>query len=248
MYSAICIAVVLALSAPPDTEPAGSAKSASLDSLDKYLQIAAEQRAAQYGVQIELRIRGALSKLHKQGELHAVRSVSCSGETTYQALDFTGDNLVRQEVIARYLAAENQASNLTDIAVTPANYRFRSKGAILNAGRRIEMFQLSPRKKRVGLFKGELWLDGQIGAPVHEAGQFVRSPSLFIKRTNFVRDFETRDGLVIPLEVHIMVDTRMAGRAELEIHFINLRHESRGCSPDGIGTTAARKGDTLHAN
>jgi hypothetical protein len=247
MYPVICIAVVLAWSAQ-DTEPAGAGKPANLDLLEKYLEIAATQRAAQQGVQIELRIRGALPKLHKEGELRAVRSVSCTGETTYQALDFTGDNVVRQEVITRYLAAESQARNLAGIAVTPANYRFRWKGAVVNAGRRVEMFQLSPRKKRVGLFKGELWLDGQTGAPVHEAGQFVRSPSLFIKRTNFVRDFETRDGLVIPVDVHILVDARMAGRAELEIHFINQHREGRGCSADDVGTPVARKGDTFHAN
>src|SRR5579863_286745 len=248
MYPAICIAVVLALSAPPDTGTASTGRSANPDILEKYIEVAAKQGASQHGVRIELRIRGALPKLRKQGELRAVRSVSCTGEITYQALDFTGDNIVRQEVIARYLAAESQASNMAEIEVTPTNYRFRWKGTVLNAGRRVEMFQLSPRKKRAGLFKGELWLDGQTGAPVHETGQFVRSPSIFIKRTTFVREFETRDGLVIPMDVHIVVNARMAGRAELEIHFINLCRESRGCSSDEIGTPVARKGDSFHAN
>jgi hypothetical protein len=111
-----------------------------------------------------------------------------------------------------------------------------------------EIFQLIPRKKCVGPFKGDLWLDVQTRALVHEARQFVKSPSLFIKRTNFVRDFETRNGLATPMDVHIVVNTCLAGPATMEIHLMNLRRESHGCASDYIRTPVARTGDTSHAN
>ena len=37
-----------------------------------------------------------------------------------------------------------------------ANYKFKYKGMATNDGRTVHVFQLTPRKKRVGLFKGEL--------------------------------------------------------------------------------------------
>jgi hypothetical protein len=110
------------------------------------------------------------------------------------------------------------------------------------------IFQLIPREKRVEIFKGDLWLDVQTRALVHEARQFLKSPSLFIKRPNFVRDFETRNGLATPMDVHIVANTCLAGPATMEIHFMNLRRESHGCASDYIRTPVARTGDTSHAN
>ena len=72
----------------------------------------------------------------------------------------------------------------------------------------------------VGLFKGELWVDTETGMPVRESGQFVKSPSVFLKKIAFVRDYELQDnGVSIPAHIESMVDTRIVGRAELEISF-----------------------------
>jgi hypothetical protein len=81
-----------------------------------------------------------------------------------------------------------------------------------------------------GLFKGELWVDGQTGLPVHESGQFVKNPSAFIKRIVFARDYETRDGLNLPAHVHSTVESRLAGRAELDIRFSSpSQPDASGC-------------------
>ena len=84
------------------------------------------------------------------------------------------------------------------------------------------MFQLSPKRRRLGLFKGELWLDSQTGLPVHESVQFVKNPSVFVKRIVFVRDYQIRDGIAIPTQITSTVDTRLVGRAELSIQFSSV--------------------------
>ena len=130
----------------------------------------------------------------------------------------------------------------------PVNHEALQEYLKVAAEQGLEIFQLIPRKKRVGLFKGDLGLDVQTGALVHEARQFVKGPSLFIKPTNFVRDFETRNGLATPMDVHIVANTCLAGPATMEIHFMNLRRESHGCASDYIRTPVARTGDTSHAS
>jgi hypothetical protein len=204
---------------------------ANVEIVNIYLRAAGAQQAMLRGIQMDVEIEAKIPKLDKRGRLLAVRRISCAGESTYEGLDFSGDSTVKEEVINRYLAAESQTSGLEGIAITPSNYRFRLKAYLEQGGRRIDVFQLTPRKKKVGLFKGELWVDGQTGAPVHQSGQFVKNPSVFVRRILFARDYETRECASVPTHMISTVDTRLAGRVELDIHFSNFRwQDSERCA------------------
>lgn len=168
---------------------------------------------------MEVTIEAKLRKLNRQATLHALRSVSAAGKISYQTLEASGDGMVRREVIGRYLAVESQATETNAIAVTPTHYKFRFSRTVDEVGRRIQVFQLSPTLRRLGLFKGELWLDSQSGLPIHESGQFVKNPSVFVKHIKFVRDYQIQDGIAIPDHITSTVDTRLVGRAELNIQF-----------------------------
>ena len=69
-----------------------------------------------------------------------------------------------------------------------------------------------------------MWLDGDTGMPVREAGEFVKSPSVFLKKVAFVRDYEIRDGVSYPSSIQSTVDTRLIGKAELSILFTNVSY------------------------
>ncbi len=185
----------------------------------KYLDAMEHQSVAGQWVQVEVTIEAKLPKLNRQAELRALRSTSPTGTVAYQALDTRGDDMVKREVIGRYLAAESQASETNEVAITPSHYRFHFIRIVEQAGRRIHVFQLSPRQRRPGLFKGELWLDSQTALPVHESGRFVKSPSVFVKRIEFVRDYQIRDGVAIPDHMVSTVETRLVGRAELSVQY-----------------------------
>ena len=185
------------------------------------------QHEARKEMAAEIIIEAKMPKLHRQATLRALRIVALTGAITYQILDAAGDDMVRREVIARYLTADNGSHQTEELAITPSHYRFRLAATVERAGQRILIFQLAPRKKQVGLFKGELWVDGQTGLPVHEAGQFVKSPSVFIKRIVFTRDYEIRDGLNVPTRIRSTVESRIAGRAELEVRFSKATQAGR---------------------
>jgi hypothetical protein len=79
-------------------------------------------------------------------------------------------------------------------------------------------FLITPRKKREGLIKGELWLDGETGSVVRQSGYLVKKPSIFVKRVDVTRETDLRDGSAEMRVTHLSVDTRLVGRAELIIH------------------------------
>jgi hypothetical protein len=198
----------------------------NLPIVTKYVDATHAQQEAMRGVQMEVDIDAQIPSLEKHGRLRALRKISRLGVITYKALGFSGDNTVKQEVITRYLAAESEGRENGTIAISPVNYKFKLKGEMERAGRRVDILQITPRKKMVGLFKGELWVDAETGMPVRETGQFVKSPSVFLKKIAFQRDYEIQNGISIPAHIESTVDTRIVGRAELEISFSNFTQQS----------------------
>jgi len=67
-----------------------------------------------------------------------------------------------------------------------------------------------------------LWIDAHTYLRVRESGSFVKNPSIFLKRVEFVRKYDIRDGISVPREIHSVVDTRLIGKAELNIEFRNV--------------------------
>ena len=188
----------------------------------KYLDATRTQQSVLRGVQMEVAIEAQLPKLEKHGTLRALRRISRVGQVTYKALGFSGDPAIKNEIITRYLSAESQARENGSIAIAPVNYKFKYKGTTDVRGWQLASFQVTPRKKAVGLFKGELWLDAKTGMPVRESGSFVKSPSIFLKKIQFIRDYEIRDGVAFPARIESTVETRLVGRAELTINFSNV--------------------------
>ena len=209
--------------------------------VDKYVDATQLQQNSLRGLQMEVDIDAQLPKLEKHGTLRALRKISRLGLITYKALGFSGDNTVKQEVITRYLAAETAGRENGTIAITPANYKFRYSGRIVQNGVTMQILEVTPKKKAVGLFKGEIWIDAASGMPIREAGQFVKTPSVFLKKIAFVRDYELRDGVAFPVHIQSTVDTRIVGRAELEIKFSNFSREDDAAqvSPEGHSPAAA---------
>src|SRR5260370_13577607 len=97
--------------------------------------------------------------------------------------------------------------------MAPANYKFKRKGQSGEEENQIYIFQLTPRRKQVGLFKGELWIDAASCLPVRELGRLVKTPSIFVKRVEFVRAYYIRGGVAVPLRFARTAETRLVGQA-----------------------------------
>ncbi len=190
--------------------------------VERYLQATRQQQTTFLGASMEVDIDASVPKLQRKGKLHALRNISKLGKITYHMLGFDGDASVKKDVIARYLSAEVEAQTGPNLGITPENYKFKLKGTQAHDGHQHYVVSVSPRKKAVGLFKGELWLDEATCMPIREAGRFVKSPSVFLTRMEFIRTYELLNGVSIPQRIESKVDTRLFGPVALSISFSNF--------------------------
>lgn len=220
LYLLTLVAVFAFAGTPGDA--LDSSDAAGSEIIDRYVTSTQAQQAGMRGLQMDVEIDAALPKLKKTGKLEALRSISKVGQVTYQGLKFIGDNTIKNDVIVRYLTAERQTQDVAAMAITPKNYKFKYKGVNMREEKLVHVFQVTPRKKMVGLFKGEVWVDPATYLPVRESGRFVKNPSIFLKKVEFVRDYEIKDGMALPTHIESVVQTRFWGEAQMKIHFTNF--------------------------
>ena len=188
------------------------------------------------GSTMDVEISASLPKLNKKAKMSALRRVSALGRITYEKLRFEGDGTVKKQIINRYLSAEAEAQQDPSfaIALTPENYNFKYRGKADLYGRETYLFDVSPKRKRQGVFRGQLWIDTATYLRVEESGYLVQSPSVFVKKIAFVRKYQIRDGVSVPKQEQSFADTRLVGRAEMTIDFSNFAIDSVPAGAMGI--------------
>ncbi len=211
----------LAVAAPARLPADPGSATPPSDLLARYLSAVESQHSRMSDLAMHVEIDAELPRLKRSGRLQALRFITRLGQITYRILRFEGDESVKKDVIARYLAAEQKAKaeHAEDIAITPANYRFRYKGTADYSGRMAYVFQITPKRKQLGLFKGELWIDSRTFLPLREWGEMVKSPSVFLKNVYFVRDYYIRDDVALPRRVLSDISTRLVGKVRLTVWF-----------------------------
>jgi hypothetical protein len=188
------------------------------EALDRYLASSCDREHGPADTTFGVEIDASLPKLRKQGSMIGLKFVSRTGQVVYRNLRFTGDSLVRTAVIARFLSSEvNPPDRTSDIRITARNYLFIYDKLTDWNGLDAYVFQLKPRRKRVGLFKGELWLNANSGAPFRLSGDFVKSPSVFVRKARFVQDYQIVSPCPVPARLLIHVQTRIVGHAEMVV-------------------------------
>lgn len=233
------VLTLLVATLPILAEPGRNDNEVGAEVFQRYQEAVKHQQETVRNVQMDVTMEASIPKLKKFGRLNALRQISTLGKITYKVLGFSGDDTVKKEVMARYMTAEVEAArklqekNTTatadeeekrkdDISINAENYNIKYKGENDRGNRRVHVFELKPKHKRVGLFKGELWLDPQTFLPVRESGRLVKNPSIFIKKMEFTRDYDIRDGVAWLVHMESRTDTRIVGRAELQINYSNF--------------------------
>lgn len=219
---------LLAVAVPvfADAIPADNSSQLSQQVLARYFAAVSEQTPKTRGLEMDMDFSARLPRLKKEGVMLAKRIVSSLGKISFVVKSFTGDNSVRNYVIIKYMSGEAEiADKAMEAGVNPKNYKFKYKRLSSFNGRPVHVFELSPRKKQLGLFKGELWVDEETALPVRESGSLVKSPSVFLKKVHFTRTYGIYNGTAVPARVESIVETRIAGKAVLDIRYSNFAPE-----------------------
>jgi len=166
-------------------------------------------------------IRAQLPDTSQSGEYEVQQHYLAPRTLAFKALRFTGDAFVKTNVIIRLLQSEVDHVQKDDPAlnaISPANYKFSYKGTNELAGRMVHIYQLKPRQKRAGLFKGRIYVDAYTGSLVRAEGRPVKSPSLFIKKIDFVQDYADIGPFTFPVHIHSEASARIVGRAIVDVY------------------------------
>ena len=164
-------------------------------------------------------IQASLPKSGRSGVVEALEYVPSRGRALFHIRRFQGDPMVKRQVIARYMTAEAEARAKNDgsLSLSPENYHFRFLRSADYVGRQAMVWHVEPRHRKIGLYSGELWLDAESGRPLRQWGRFVKSPSVFIKQVNFVRDYDVETG--DPLRLILNLDAVLAGTEHLTVWY-----------------------------
>lgn len=165
-------------------------------------------------------VEAELPDSSQKGEYRLRRRFIAPKTLVFTPVRFVGDNFVKSNVIARLLQAEVDhvtKGESVQTAITAANYKFSYKGQEEIDGRSLHVFQVKPRTKRPGLFKGRIYLDSNTGSLRRTEGTLVKTQSLFIKKIDFVQDYADLQGYTLPVHARSVAKTRLVGRAVVEI-------------------------------
>ena len=100
----------------------------------------------------------------------------------------------------------------------------------------MHVFEAKPREKRVGLFKGRIYIDMLTGSLRRAEGQAVKSPSFFIKKIEFTTDYADFGNFTFPVHLHSSAKTRLVGRAVVEVSIRD--YQSQSVSVEAAGPAA----------
>ncbi len=202
------------------TTPPGSAPSLALA---RYVASAGNPSPFRQPGTTLIEIEAALPNLYKHCRIVAVRTTTDSTVNLYGILAFEGDILVAQELVAPYFDLQDQIERLPQqsLAITPANYRIRYIGDAGKGPATAHLYRITPRKKRLGLIDGKLWIDAETGAGVLETGRFAKVPREYPSLC-LVRETALVDGITLIRTTHVTVENRRTGRGELTIRETRL--------------------------
>jgi len=186
----------------------------------------------------EVEIDAQLPDTLQKGDYHLIREYASPNALSFRPVEFTGDDFVKHNVITKLLQSEVehvQKNEGAQTALSAQNYKFSYKGSEKLDGHDVHIFAVKPRKKVPGLFKGKIYVDAFNGSLRRAEGMVVKSPSFFIKKIEFVQDYDDVNGFNFPVRMHSTAMTRVVGRAIVDIFHRNYRPQ--GAVPSASTST-----------
>ena len=189
-------------------------------------------------------VEAELPDTAQKGEYQLIRSFTAPHSLSFATVKFTGDGFVKTNVIIRLLQQEVEHVEKGDpaaTAISERNYKFSYKGIDTLDGNLCHVFQVKPRRKVPGLFKGRIYIDTHTASLRRAEGTLAKSPSFFVKKIDFVQDFTDIAGFTVPASLRSTAKARIIGRTVVNILHKGYKLEAKATPPeaDEVGTTGS---------
>jgi outer membrane lipoprotein-sorting protein len=181
----------------------------------------------QYSVDRTYLVKTDSGKL--RSEAHVSLSYKAPDTKAFQVLSENGPAIIRN-LVNSLLQLEVEAAlagSTHDNSITPANYIFTLAGEEEIDGSPCFVVQAVPKRREICLFEGKVWIDEKEFAIVKIAGEPAKSPSFWIKRASFVRQYQRIGGNWLPLKDETVAQVRIFGENTLTIYHNNYQIQSR---------------------
>jgi len=141
---------------------------------------------------------------------------------TFTTVSTEGTGWIERRVFRGLMNAEQEAAagvEHLNSAISTANYDAAFLRSDQYRGRQMYVLALSPKRKDKYLWKGTAWIDTQDFAIARIQAEPAVSPSFWIVRAPFVREYQRIDGFWLPLldETHSQI--RIIGEYVLHIEY-----------------------------
>jgi hypothetical protein len=179
-----------------------------------------EQSAELAGYTATTVIDAELPESAQRAEFELKRHYAAPSVLEFTPVQSSGDKFVKTNVIARVLQSEIDHVRRREqgqTAISSENYKFSYKGMQQLGGATVHVYEVKPKEKRVGLFRGKIFVESSSGRLVRAQGTFVKSPSFFIKKIQFVQDYARVGDFTLPTHLHSEAETRLVGKTIVDI-------------------------------
>jgi hypothetical protein len=133
-----------------------------------------------------------------------------------------GSRFIRKHVFQRlinYEARRIWTDKGLDSLITPENYALELIERDELGKSDCLVVHAVPRRKKTDLFDGKIWIDDRDFAVVKITGRLAKSPSFWIKRVDFVRDYVKVGGFWLLSKEEVISDVRMFGRETMTVDY-----------------------------
>ena len=152
-------------------------------------------------------------------------------QKTFTVTSEEGSGLIRRLALSPLIASEiNAASGKDhhDSAITPANYTLELIGEEDVGAYHCYVLHAAPKRPDKYLFAGKVWIDAKDYAVVRIEGHPAANLSFWIKRADFVREYQKVDGFWLPQKDTTVVQVRLYGKKVLTIDHRDYTVKGKG--------------------
>jgi hypothetical protein len=165
-------------------------------------------------------------KGHVLAETEVRMQYRAPGAKTFTTQFAKGSRLVQRLVFKQLMEQEartGEGDGRQASAIGPGNYTFDLLGKEHIDPYDCFVVRAIPRRRDKYLFEGKIWINSEDFGIVKITGHPAQKPSLWVKRVDFVRDYQRVERFWLPLRDNAVAEMRFFGRSTLTIDYANYK-------------------------
>jgi len=154
---------------------------------------------------------------------------------SFKTVSTHGVGWIHRRVFRGLMDAELDAASgkqKVDSSITPANYEAQLMGTEQRNGRECYVLALTPRHPNKYLCVGKVWIDKEDAAIARVEGEPAKSPSFWVVKAPFVREYQRIGGFWLPAREETHSQIRFAGEYILQIQYADYEIVPKGSPHD----------------